>query len=162
LQITKDCVVTFSYKLSTLQGEVIEEASLGHPAAYLHGGYDGIFPKVEIAMDGKEIGDQVDVALEPEDAFGEYDAEMVRVEPAHLFPEDVQVGMQFEGTTEDGSHHLVYTVTDVAEEKVVLDGNHPLAGQGVRVQCRVEDVREATREEIAHGHSHAGGEHEDH
>jgi FKBP-type peptidyl-prolyl cis-trans isomerase SlyD len=162
LQITKDCVVTFSYKLFTLQGDVIEETELGHSAAYLHGGYNGIFPRVETAMEGKGVGDEVHVTLEPEDAFGDYDAELVRMEPAHLFPEDVRVGMQFEGATEDGSHQLIYTVTDLAEGKVVLDGNHPLAGQGLRVQCRVEDVRQATSEEIAHGHSHGEGGHEHH
>lgn len=159
MNIHKNTVVSLSYRLSTLEGQLLEEASAAEPAVYLHGGYDGIFPKVEAALEGKLAGDEVDVILEPDEAFGEYDADLVRLEPAHLFPDDVRVGMQFEGATEDGQHRMIYTVTDVAEGKVVVDGNHPLAGRTLRVQCRVEDVRPASAEEIAHGHAHAPGGH---
>lgn len=162
MQIGKDTVVTFSYRLSTLQGDLIEEATQNDPAAYLHGGYDGIFPGVERALEGKHAGDSVDVTLEPEDAFGEYDADLVRVEAAELFPAEVKVGMQFEGSSEDGHHQLLYTVTDVAEGKVVVDGNHPLAGQSLRVECRVSEVRAASPEEIAHGHVHGPHGHQHH
>lgn len=159
MNISKNTVVSLSYRLSTLEGQLLEEAGAAEPAVYLHGGYDGIFPKVEAALEGKLTGDEVDVVLEPDDAFGEYDAELVRLEPAHLFPDDVHVGMQFEGATEDGQHRMIYTVTDVADGKVVLDGNHPLAGRTLRVHCRVEDVRPASAEEIAHGHAHGVGGH---
>ena len=159
LNIVKNTVVTLSYRLSTLEGDLLEEASGNAPAIYLHGGYDGIFPKVEAALEGKLTGDEVEVVLEPEDAFGEYDAELVRLEPAHLFPEDVRVGMQFEGASEDGHHLTIYTVTDVADGKVVVDGNHPLAGASLRFQCRVEGVRMATEDEISHGHAHGPGGH---
>ncbi len=162
MNIAKNTVVTLSYRLATLDGDVLEEAGGSDPAAYLHGGYDGIFPKVEEALEGKTIGDEVEVVLEPDDAFGEYDAELVRMEPAHLFPAEVKVGMQFEGASEDGHHHLIYTVTDVAEGKVVVDGNHPLAGRGLRVSCRVEGVRPALEEEIAHGHVHGPEGHHHH
>jgi FKBP-type peptidyl-prolyl cis-trans isomerase SlyD len=162
MQIVKDTVVTLSYRLSTLQGEMLEEASAEQPAAYLHGGYDGIFPKVEAALEGKEAGADADVVLEPDDAFGEYDAELVRMEEASLFPADVQVGMQFEGMSEDGHHQMLYTVTDVADGKVVVDGNHPLAGQSLRVQCRVVAVRPALPEEIEHGHVHGPEGHHHH
>lgn len=163
MNIVKNTVVTLSYRLSSLAGDVLEETGGNAPAIYLHGGYDGIFPKVEAALEGKLIGDEVDVVLAPQDAFGEYDAQLVRLEPAHLFPEDVRVGMQFEGASEDGHHLMLYTVTDVAEGKVVVDGNHPLAGTSLRVQCRVEGVRMATDEEIAHGHAHdPGGHHPSH
>lgn len=163
MNIVKNTVVTLSYRLSSLDGNVLEETGSNEPAIYLHGGYDGIFPKVEAALEGKIVGDEVDVVLEPEDAFGEYDAELVRLEPAHLFPEDVRVGMQFEGASEDGQHLTIYTVTDVADGKVVVDGNHPLAGASLRVQCRVEGVRIATDDEIAHGHAHGpGGHHHSH
>jgi FKBP-type peptidyl-prolyl cis-trans isomerase SlyD len=163
LNIAKNTVVTLSYRLSTLEGDVLEETGSDAPAVYLHGGYDGIFPKVEAALEGKLVGDEVDVVLAPEDAFGEYDAELVRMEPAHLFPEDVRVGMQFEGASEDGQHLMIYTVTDVAEGKVVVDGNHPLAGTSLRLQCRVEGVRPASEDEIAHGHAHGpGGHHPSH
>ncbi|MFZ5485380.1 MAG: FKBP-type peptidyl-prolyl cis-trans isomerase [Pseudomonadota bacterium] len=160
MQVAKDTVVTLTYRLTSLQGEMIEEATLDHPAAYLHGGYDGIFPKVETALEGLAAGAEADVVLEPDDAFGDYDAELVRMEDASLFPPEVAVGMQFEGVSEDGQHHLLYTVTDVAEGKVVVDGNHPLAGQSLRVQCRILEVRGASQEEIEHGHVHGPhGEH---
>ncbi len=152
--IAKDTVVTLSYRLSDRAGEVLEETTDDAPAAYLHGGYDGIFPKVEAALEGKAAGAELDLVLEPEDAFGEYDAELVRVEPAHLFPAEVHVGMQLEGASEDGHHVMLYTVTDIADGKVVVDGNHPLAGQALRLQCTVRDVRAASPEELEHGHVH--------
>lgn len=160
MQISKDTVVTLTYQLTTLSGELLEEATNDNPAAYLHGGYDGIFPKVEAALEGKGIGEALDLVLEPDDAFGEYDAELVRVEPAHLFPENVEVGMQLEGSSEDGHHHLLYTVTDIADGKVVVDGNHPLAGQSLRLQCKVEEVRAASAEEVSHGHVHGAHGHQ--
>lgn len=162
MQVGKDTVVTLSYRLSTLGGELLEEATLENPAAYLHGGYDGIFPKVEAALEGKESGAEADVTLEPDDAFGEYDAELVRMEEASLFPPEVKVGMQFEGVSEDGHHHMLYTVTDMADGKVVVDGNHALAGQSLRVQCRVLEVRAALPEEVEHGHVHGPGGHHHH
>ncbi|HRH81245.1 MAG TPA: peptidylprolyl isomerase [Thiobacillaceae bacterium] len=162
MRVAKDSVVIISYRLTNIRGELLEEATGQEPAAYLHGDYDGIFPKVEAALEGKQAGDEVDVQLEPEDAFGEYDAELVRVEDAGLFPDNVSLGMQFEGASEDGRHHLIYTVTDVADGKVVVDGNHPLAGQAMRVQCRVESIRAASPEEIAHGHVHGPGGHHHH
>ena len=159
MQIGKDTVVTLTYQLTTLSGELLEEATLESPAVYLHGGYDGIFPKVEESLEGKATDDELDVVLEADDAFGEYDAELVRVEPAHLFPKEVQVGMQLEGASEDGEHVMLYTVTDVAEGQVVVDGNHPLAGQSLRLQCRVRDVRAALPEEVEHGHVHGAHGH---
>jgi FKBP-type peptidyl-prolyl cis-trans isomerase SlyD len=162
MQIAKNTIVTFSYKLTTLQGEMLEEAGPDHPAAYLHGGYDGIFPKVEAALEGKEAGAEADIVLEPDDAFGEYDADLVRMEDASLFPPDVAVGMQFEGASEDGQHHLLYTVTDIADGKVVVDGNHPLSGQSLRVQCQVMAVRAALPEEVEHGHVHGPEGHHHH
>jgi FKBP-type peptidyl-prolyl cis-trans isomerase SlyD len=157
--IGKDTVVTLTYQLTTPAGELIEEATTESPAAYLHGGYDGIFPKVEEALEGKEEGTELDLVLEPEDAFGEYDAELVRVEPAHLFPPEVHVGMQLEGASEDGHHVMLYTVTDLADGKVVVDGNHPLAGQSLRLRCVVGSVRAAAPEEVAHGHVHGAHGH---
>lgn len=152
--ISKDTVVTLTYRLSSLSGELMEETSAAEPAQYLHGGYDGIFPRVEAALEGHSAGYAVDLVLEPEDAFGEYDAELVRVESQTLFPANVEVGMQFEGSSEDGHHHMLYTVTEIADGQVVVDGNHPLAGQSLRLQCQVESVRAASAEEIEHGHVH--------
>ena len=159
MNIGKDTVVTLTYQLTTLSGEVLEEATLDAPATYLHGGYDGIFPKVEASLEGKSVGDELEVLLAPDDAFGEYDAELVRVEPADLFPKDVHVGMQMEGASEDGEHAMLYTVTDVAEGQVVVDGNHPLSGQKLRLQCHVREIRSASPEEVEHGHVHGAHGH---
>lgn len=162
MNIDSDSVVTLSYKLFSAKGELIEESP--QPITYLHGGHHGIFPKVEEALAAKAVGDSCSVTLEPEDAFGEYDAELVRVEPQDRFPTDVKVGMQFEGragaSEDEDDEQRVYTVTDIADGKVVVDGNHPLAGQRLRFDCTVIDVRVASSEELAHGHVH--GEHGHH
>ena len=104
-----------------------------------------------------EAGYETLIQLEPQDAFGEYDPELVKVEERSRFPEPLEVGMQFEGTPEDGDDDidsLIYTVTDVAEDKVVLDGNHPLAGMALRFALSVQEVRTATEDEIQHQHAH--------
>jgi FKBP-type peptidyl-prolyl cis-trans isomerase SlyD len=154
LQIGKDTVVALTYRLTTLDGEMLEETLAESPAVYLQGGYDGIFPRVEAALEGQAAGAELDLVLEPDDAFGEYDAELVRIESIDAFPEEVKIGMQLEGASEDGEHVMLYTVTDVADGKVVVDGNHPLAGQSLRLQCVVQSVRVASAEEIEHGHVH--------
>jgi FKBP-type peptidyl-prolyl cis-trans isomerase SlyD len=120
---------------------------IGAPAetTYLHGGYGGLLDGLERALDGKRAGDKVQVQLEPEDAFGEYDAELVRLEPAARYGEGIAAGMEVE---EDGSFYLV---TDVADGKVVLDGNHPLAGMALRFFLEVLAVRTANPEEIQRG-----------
>jgi FKBP-type peptidyl-prolyl cis-trans isomerase SlyD len=155
MKIVKNTVVSLAYKLSDAQGNLIEESD--EPMVYLHGGYDGTFPKIEEALDGQESGFTTQIQLEPVDAFGEYDPELVKVEERGRFPEPLEVGMQFEGTPEEGDDDmdaLIYTVTDVAEDKVVLDGNHPLAGMALRFDLTVKEVRVATAEEIEHEHAH--------
>jgi len=157
MQIVKNTVVTISYELKDNEGTTLEKSD--EPVSYLHGGYDGIFPTVEEALHGKDVGERCDVVLEPDNAFGEYDENLVRLEPRHLFPENAEVGMQFEGAPEGSDEILIYTVTDMADDKVVVDGNHPLAGQTLQFSCTVEDVRLATDEEIAHGHVHGAHGH---
>ncbi|KMZ13055.1 FKBP-type peptidyl-prolyl cis-trans isomerase SlyD [Candidatus Burkholderia humilis] len=155
MKIAKDKVVSVAYKLSDAQGNLIEESD--EPTVYLHGGYDGTFPKIEEALDGQEPGYETLIQLEPQDAFGEYDPELVKIEERNRFPEPLEVGMQFEGTPEDADDELdtlIYTVTDVAEDKVVLDGNHPLAGMALRFALSVQEVRDATEDEIEHQHAH--------
>jgi len=153
-------VVTLTYELLDVDGELIESSDA--PIAYLHGGYDGIFPLVERALAGKTVGDQCRVRLEPEDAFGDYDAELMRLEPREKFPGNLEVGMRFEGRGEESGETVIYTVTDVTEDKVVVDGNHPLAGQTLHFSCTVTGVRAATAEELAHGHVHEEGGHQHH
>jgi len=159
MNIFSNTVVTLSYRLYSAAGDLIEESST--PITYLHGGHQGIFPKIEEALSQKKVGESCSVMLEPDDAFGDYDADLVRVEPQDRFPPDVRVGMQFEGMAgqDDEEQQAVFTVTDIADGKVVVDGNHPLAGQRLRFDCTVLDVRPATAEELAHGHVHGEGEH---
>ncbi|HET7060812.1 MAG TPA: peptidylprolyl isomerase [Nitrosospira sp.] len=152
MRIEKDTVVSLDYKLYDMMGKVVEES--GEPVSYLHGGYDAIFPAVEEQLNDKEVGYSCSVLMEPEDSFGEYDSELVRVESRELFPDNIAVGMQFEGTQEGSDDTLIYTVTDIAEDKVVVDGNHPLAGVGLRFDCTVTAVRPATPDEVSHGHAH--------
>ncbi len=158
MQIAKNTIVTLTYQLSSLTGETLEQSENEQDAiSYLHGGYDGIFPTVEEALEGKRIGDSIQVTMEPEYAFGEYETELLRTEPRHMFPESVSVGMQFEGAAEGSEEYILYTVTDMTDDTVVVDGNHPLAGQTLKFDCTIVDVRPATADEITHGHAH--GEH---
>ena len=157
MQIANDTVVTISFELKDRQGEVIEKE--GSILSYLHGGYDGIFPLVEEGLHEKNVGDAFSIQLEPNDAFGEYDETLLRVEPRDLFPANVEVGMQFEGGAEgaDAEDYILYTVTEVSDDKVVVDGNHPLAGVALDFNCTVIEVRPATEEELVHGHPHGEG-----
>ena len=157
MQIAMNTVVTMTYELKDADGNILESSK--EPVAYLHGGYDNIFPKVEEAMHGKKIGDTIELGLEPSDAFGEYDAELVQVEPKSAFPEaELKIGMQFEGDDSSGEV-IVYSVTDITEDKVIVDGNHPWAGQKVIFKAAVKDVRLANEEEVGHKHVHGAGGH---
>ena len=157
MQIAMNTVVTMTYELKNSEGEVLESSA--EPVAYLHGGYDNIFPKVEEAMHGKSVGDEVIVNLEPADAFGEYDEELVQIEPASAFPaKDLKEGMQFEGEDESGEV-ILYTVTNIADGKVVVDGNHPWAGERLVFKATVTGVRAAIAEEVSHQHVHGEGGH---
>jgi len=157
LLIAKNTVVSLTYQLTGADGKLIERTE--EPISYLHGGYEGIFPLVEQALEGKEAGFSCEVRLEPDNAFGDYDAELVRVEARKLFPPKLQLDMQFEGSADGDKDTRVYTVTDIADDKVVVDGNHPLAGQTVVFSCVVMEVRAASREELTHGHVHGPGGH---
>jgi FKBP-type peptidyl-prolyl cis-trans isomerase SlyD len=168
MKIKKNTVVSLRYKLTDAQNNLIEEPDA--PMVYLHGGYDGTFPKIESLLDGQELGFETIVQLEPGDAFGEYDPELLKIEPRVRFPEPIEIGMQFEGVPEALDEHgeivasdddaeddedlqpLIYTVTDVADSQVVLDGNHPLAGMALRFTLLVTDIRPATEEEIQNRH----------
>jgi FKBP-type peptidyl-prolyl cis-trans isomerase SlyD len=154
MQVAKDTVITLDYHVTDPDGEVVDEGR--EPIVYLHGGYDDIFPKIEEALQGKKVGESIQVKLQPDEAFGDYDAEMVEIEPRQDFPKELQVGMQFEGGPEDGDDDelVIYRVTDITDDKVVLDGNHPLAGMALVFTCTVRTIRPASAEEIEHGHVH--------
>jgi FKBP-type peptidyl-prolyl cis-trans isomerase SlyD len=160
MNIGKDSAVTLLLQLSDTDGEALTDE--GYQMAYLHGGYGNLFPKLEALLEGKAEGATIEAALDPEDAFGDYDADLIRVEDRALFPETLELGMQFEGIPGDSDGEaedadweaMIYTVTDIADGKVVVDGNHPLAGERIWVRATVESVRAATEDEIQHGHVH--------
>lgn len=157
MNISKDTVVTLTYVVRDLDGNLLEESD--EPVSYLHGGYDNIFPMVEAALEGKSVGDRAELKLQPADAFGDYDDSLVRIEPREVFPDTLEVGMQFVGSPVEGGEEMLYTVTDIADGKVVVDGNHPYAGQAVHFSCTVTEVRAATPEEVAHRHAHGAHGH---
>jgi len=148
--IAAPCVVTLTWTLHDAQDQPID--ALEDPLEFFFGG-DDLLAKVEEALAGQEAGFETLLHLEPEHAFGEYDADRVCFEDRALFPEDLAEGMQFEGLpegarTEGMPDDTLYTVTEVYPSHVVLDGNHPLAGIALRLQLRVHDVREASPFEI--------------
>jgi len=151
--ITNPSVVALTWRLEDAQGQLIDE--LEAPVEFFVGG-DDLLAKVEEALIGQETGFEAKLHLEPEHAFGDYNPDLVFFEQRSVFPEEVSVGMQFDGppegaTTEGLPADAVYTVTEVYPDHVVLDGNHPLAGIALRLDLKVLDVREATETEIEHG-----------
>jgi FKBP-type peptidyl-prolyl cis-trans isomerase SlyD len=137
-----------SVELHDAQGALLHEA--GEALVYLHGGHGGLPLALERALEGKSEGDLVRVHLEPEEAFGDYDPGLLRVEPRGRYGEGIEVGMEVEDAF-DGEQPQLYLVTDVAENKVVLDANHPLAGMALEFTCRVLVVRDASPGEIERG-----------
>ncbi|MFZ2301133.1 MAG: peptidylprolyl isomerase [Gallionella sp.] len=157
MRISKDTVVSLRYELYDSEGELLEKVD--DPVSYLHGGYDGIFPLVEEALHDKDVGVQCNIVLQPDDAFGEYDHELVQVEARSAFPEEIAIGMQFEGGPEgtDEDDFSLYTIVEISDDEVTVDGNHPLAGKTLSFNCTVTGVRPATSEELMHGHAHGEG-----
>jgi FKBP-type peptidyl-prolyl cis-trans isomerase SlyD len=163
MHVLTNTVVTLTFELYDTEGTLLE--STDEPIAYLHGGHSGMLPKLEEALTTKKAGDSVEVSVDAADAFGEYDPDLVKIEPIDRLPPEVEVGMQFEASShanDPEGETLVFTVTDIADGKVVLDGNHPWAGKSLRFSCRILDVRAATEEELTHGHVHGPGGHHHH
>lgn len=160
MKIAKDTVVSLRYELSDANGTLLEKTD--DPISYLHGGYDGIFPVVEEELHGKGVGTKFNITMEPDCAFGEYEHDLVRVEPRNMFPDEVAIGMQFEGGVEgdDDDDYALYTVVDVTDTEVTVDGNHPLAGKTLNFVGEVTGVRAATADELKHGHTHGEGGHQ--
>ena len=163
MNIIANTVVTLTFELFDADGVLLEASQ--EPISYLHGGHSGMLPKVEEALNMKKPGDAVSIDVEPADGFGDYDPELVKLEAADRLPAEVAVGMQFEAFSNPGDEQgsgVVFTVTDIADGKAVLDGNHPWAGKKLRFECQVLDVRPATVEELEHGHVHGPGDHHHH
>lgn len=155
MPITQDSAVTLAYKIT--------DATTGKPldagtTSYLHGGYDNLFPKVEAALAGQDVGHRVELELAAQDAFGARDEALVRTLARSEFPPGVKVGGQLQGAGPDGP--VVYNVVKIKGPEVHLDGNHPLAGQALRFAATVKAVRAATAEELAHGHVHGAHGHQ--
>jgi FKBP-type peptidyl-prolyl cis-trans isomerase SlyD len=159
MKVAKEKIVAIDYKLTDPAGTVLDSSEEGGPLSYLHG-VGGLLPALEVELDGKTEGDSFAVVLAPEDGYGVRDEslrqEVARKEFADV--PDLDVGMQFRVSGDDNLP--VFTVVEVGEESVTIDGNHPLADVTLHFDVTVRDVRDATEEEIAHGHSHGPGGHD--
>ena len=156
MKIEKDTVVTLKYKVSDAQGKLLESAA--ELMAYLHGGYENTLPKIEEALDGQDKGYQTTLVLSASDAFGEREESLLQTMPKKDFPPGVKVGGQLRGRTSDG-REAIFNVVKIKGDTVILDGNHPWAGQTLRFQLNVIDVRAAIQEEIDHRHVHGAHGH---
>ena len=154
MEITQQCVAALTWTLKDTLGEELDV--LDEPVEFLVGGSD-LLKKIEEALIGLAPGSVVELQLEPEDAFGDFNDQLLFLEARNLFPSELEEGMVFEGTalpkgtSPDIPQDVLYTVSEIYPEHVVLDGNHPLSGIALRLKLRVEDVREATEEEIGRG-----------
>ncbi|MHB1531605.1 FKBP-type peptidyl-prolyl cis-trans isomerase [Acidithiobacillus sp.] len=155
--IAKDKVVTIDYTLTDEEGELIDSSEGEEPLIYLHG-HHGIIPGLENALAGHRAGDKVQVSIPPEEGYGDWEEDLVEVVGVEDFddPEELEVGMQFETMTEEGSK--MATVIDIEGDDVTVDLNHPLAGMTLNFDVTVLGVRDATTEELAHGHVHGADE----
>ena len=155
--VRKGRVVGLSYVLSDENGEMLDQSEKNQPLEYLHGSGD-IIPGLEKALEGRKLGETLKVVIPPADAYGEYEVSLVDEVSRDQFPgiEDIQPGMQFQTTMDDGAP-MVINVTAVDEDKVVVDGNHPLAGVTLVFEVEIVGIREASNAEIEHGHVHHGG-----
>ena len=156
MQVQDNAVVGIHYTLKNDAGETIDSSEGGDPLHYLHG-TGGIIKGLESALEGKETGDTMEVVVEPADGYGEHREELVQDVPRSAFAgvEDIQVGMMFQAQTESGP--VPIRVSAVGDETITVDGNHALAGERLHFSVSVEAVREATQQEIDHGHAHADG-----
>ncbi|CAN7227892.1 peptidylprolyl isomerase [Acidovorax sp. LjRoot118] len=159
MEITEQCVVALTWILKDTLGEELDV--LDEPVEFLVGG-DDLLPRIEEALQGHSAGASVALHLEPEDAFGDFNDQLLFLEPRSLFPQEIEEGMTFDGTAlpegcnPDAPRDVLYTVAEIYPEHVVLDGNHPLAGIALRLQLTVQSVREATEDEIGQGSAGTG------
>jgi FKBP-type peptidyl-prolyl cis-trans isomerase SlyD len=159
MQIADEMAVLIHYKVANTEGEVLDSSEGDEPLAYIHG-QGSIVPGLEQALIGKKAGDKVKITVSPEDGYGVHEPEKVQTVPRNAFDTETQIepGMQFQAEGDDGE--VVVTVTEVTDDEVTVDANHPLAGQTLHFEVEVVSVRACTEEELAHGHIHGpGGEH---
>ncbi len=158
MDITADRVVTIHYTLKNDGGEVLDSSSGGDPLAYIQG-HGNLVPGLEKALEGKPAGANLAVVVDPADGYGVRDESLIQRVPKRSLQGagEIKKGMQFQARTEDGMR--LFTVTGLVGDMVTLDGNHPLADQTLHFDIEVVDVREATTEELEHGHVHGAGGH---
>ncbi len=160
MTIAQQKVATLHYTVvDVASGETIDSSEGGQPMTYLHGAQN-IIPGLEKALEGKNVGDAFEVTIEPADAYGEYSEDRIQQVPVQAFEgvEQVEPGMAFTAQTEHGPVNLI--VTEVNDGIVTVDANHPLAGKALAFSIKVEAVRDASEEELAHGHVHGEGGHQ--
>jgi len=159
MKIENNKAITLNYTLKDDQGEILDQSN-NASFIYLHGAQN-IIPGLEDSLTGRVKDDKFDLVIKPEDAYGEYNSKITQVVDRSMFDTDeaneIQVGMQFQSQSEDGAM-MIITVSEINGDKVTIDGNHPLAGITLHYNVHVVDVRDATEEEISHGHIHAHGE----
>ena len=160
MQILEQKVVTMNYEVVDDQGQLIDRSEEGGPLAYIHGNGQ-LIPGLETALEGRGKGDKIAVDVPPEQGYGERDEEGVQIVARNQFDDsvEIEVGMQFEAQDDDDGHQIV-TVVAVDGEKITLDTNHPLAGKNLRFEVEILDVRDASAEELSHGHVHGPGGHD--
>lgn len=161
MAITQDSVVTIHYTLRDDEGTVIDSSSSGDPLAYLHG-HGNLVPGLERELTGKNTGDKLSVKVSPADGYGEFDKALVQRVPRRALKgiKNINVGMRLHAQTAEGAQAV--TVTQIVGDMVTLDGNHPLAGKNLNFDIEITAVREATQEELEHGHVHGPGGHHGH
>jgi FKBP-type peptidyl-prolyl cis-trans isomerase SlyD len=162
MQIASEKVITIDYTLTDEAGEVLDSSEQDGPLTYLHGS-GNIVPGLEAALEGKSAGDSLKVVVPPADGYGEHDEELVQVLPRDRFPDgEIEIGMRFQAQSGGGTR--VLTVVALTDQEVTIDANHPLAGRTLSFDVTVREVREATQEELEHGHVHGehGHDHGDH
>jgi FKBP-type peptidyl-prolyl cis-trans isomerase SlyD len=160
MNVQKNSIVKIKFTLTGENGELLEASE--PDIEYLHGGYDNIFPLAEEDIQGKPVGHRGQVFLSADQAFGEYDPSLRRTEPVDVFPAKVKLGLRFEGQREgrEEEETILYTVVEINGKEVVVEGNHPLAGKSMVFDYTILGVRQASSDEIAHGHVH--GDHGHH
>ncbi len=161
MMIAKNKVVAIDYKLTDRDGKLIDSSDGQGPLYYIQG-IGNLIPGLESALEGKKSGDSLKVSIPPKDAYGERNESLCQKVPRDQFDtmEKIEVGMQFEVETDNGE--VVVSVVEVSDESVTVDGNHPLAGVELHFDVTVKEIREATAEEMAHGHVHGPGGHHHH
>ena len=159
MKVAKDLVVSLAYQVRTEDGVLVDESPVSAPLDYLHG-HGSLISGLENALDGHEVGDKFDVAVGANDAYGQYDENLVQRVPKDVFMgvDELQVGMRFLAETDQGP--VPVEITEVEDDHVVVDGNHMLAGQNLKFNVEVVAIREATAEELEHGHVHGAHGHD--